>query len=346
MLHAIQKIERAPVEFRDKPPTAQTRPRRSRIERFDLQLLIHAGLQTMRATQQEILGELRDDVYGVLEPIRIGSRNKPALAIDLIAERNAARRLRRSLKCYDPVILGEESLRDDALDLTQERRLVVMLDMIDGTDLLARGLGNWCSAMVFWCPAERRILAAFVAMPGDGVYFATERHPTMKCRYRGTPHLLPVRGPSGVKRIADSAIAFYGQKVANFAAVAGRQQLLGRLMQLKERCEQSGQPFNTRIYNLGGNPAMTHLLDGPSRLDAVFELHGQAPHDFVPGAYLAVRSGANLNDLDGNPIDLAVALERPTGVASRARYLLTSTEQLSQELRACLIGEALAVASA
>ena len=67
-------------------------------------------------------------------------------------------------------------------------------------------------------------------------------------------------------------------------------------------------------------------------IDAVFDVSGQQLHDVVPGAYIALKAGAYMCDLDGTPItidDLARRLQDPR---ERIKYVLAATEELAQEL--------------
>src|SRR5437870_5262863 len=111
-----------------------------------------------------------------------GGKNKaqkPALNIDVAVESLARAKLKDRLRMFNPLVLGEEygdePLTED-LDVTGRDQLVILLDMVDGTDLLERNLSNWCSAMVFYYPREKkpedRIIAAFIGLPGEAVYFA------------------------------------------------------------------------------------------------------------------------------------------------------------------------------
>ncbi len=304
---------------------------------FDLSAITDAALRAIRRVQRETLEQIRIDPAGAFGAATIGTRAKPLLAIDLVAERNAVAELSRRLRRYGLLVLGEESLRDEKLDLANEARLVALVDMIDGTDLLERGLSNWCSAMVFYHPPQQQIAAAFVGLPGDGIYFATkDPERPRKYRYRDDPQVVPVTGPSNVQSVENSAIAFYGQKLSAFSSVASNCRFLAYLDALQHKCSTQRKEFKTRIYNLAGNPIAMRLIDGHSRIDAIFDLNGQAPHDMVPGAFIARKAGAALCDLEGNPIDLGQILQRPAAPKSRVRYILASTEELSLELRQCL----------
>jgi fructose-1,6-bisphosphatase/inositol monophosphatase family enzyme len=76
---------------------------------------------------------------------------------------------------------------------------------------------------------------------------------------------------------------------------------------------------------------MCHLIDGAG-VDVVLEMAGQAPHDFVAGAYIAQKAGASLCSLDGKAINMVDLLLRPANANSRVRYVLAATEQLAFQL--------------
>lgn len=306
---------------------------------FDLDVISKAAIQTIFRVQQQVHEDIATDPVNAFEPLAIGTRGKRLLAIDLVAERNAARELHRMLPSYPLLVLGEESLRDPNLDLTEEPRLVALVDMIDGTDLLERGLSNWCSALVFYYPPQKQILAAFVGLPHDAIYFATNdsSHPK-KYAFHGGPAILPVAGPSAVKTIEEGSLAFYGQKYPNLSSVTDSG-FLAYSAHLQHVYAETGRELKTRIYNLAGNPIAMRLIDGTSRFDAIFDLRGQAPHDIVPGAFIAERAGASLCDLDGQSIDLNQILLRPANPNSRIRYILASTQELSLQLRQCLMSD-------
>src|SRR5438067_3843893 len=178
---------------------------------YDLEIIKDAAIRTIQRVQRQTLESIKFDTAAAFEEMTVGQRAKSLRAIDLVAEMNAAGHLYRMLKPYRPLVLGEESLRDESLDLSCEDRLVVLIDMIDGTDLLERRISDWCSAMVFYYPPQEQIVAAFVGLPDDGIYYATKDScRPVKYRYRGTPRESCVSGPSKVSAIGDSSIDFYG----------------------------------------------------------------------------------------------------------------------------------------
>jgi fructose-1,6-bisphosphatase/inositol monophosphatase family enzyme len=312
----------------------------SSMMEFDLECIADVGCTTILEVQKKIQGMVIDAPARALDPVIVGSRKKPALRVDVFAEDYTEAELRKRLNRYRPRVIGEESLMREDLDLSNEDRLVVLLDMLDGTDLLERGLSNWCSAMVFYYPPEHRILASFVGIPNDAVYFAIEDRATPVRKFlwhvrRGQPRVINVTGPSSITRLHEASLSFYGQQPANFMSVAGHARFAAKMAELATIHDESLNRM--RIYNLAGNPMMMKLIDGSKRIDAVFDLRGQLPHDMVPGTYIAQRAGAILCGLDGQPVveeDLARMLLRPAHRGSKKPYLLAATEGLKQEFLA------------
>jgi fructose-1,6-bisphosphatase/inositol monophosphatase family enzyme len=302
---------------------------------FSYNDLVIAGRDTIVKVRRLVRSSLERNADHALEPITIGARSKPALRIDLTAEETGITELSRRLCDYQPRILGEESMKDQDLDLTNEDRLVVLIDMVDGSDLLARGFGNWGSAIVFFYPSRREILAALVGLADGDIYFATDATGAMKYCHKSGPNPVPVRGPSTVEAIEDSAICFYGQKVSNFCAAAHDNRFAALLEKLQSTCPK--ELLRTRIWNLGGNPIMCRLIDGAG-IDAVLEMSGQAPHDCVAGAYIAQKAGAVFSSVEGSATNLNGILLRPADPRSRIKYVLASTEELAFQLRAELSG--------
>jgi len=295
-------------------------------------LITKAALSTLSIVHRMIRDSAHFDSNAAFETVKIGKREKIALVVDILAERLAAVELWRRLRGLDPLILGEESLRDESLDLSEETRLVALLDMVDGTDLLERGLGNWCSAATFYLPAERQILGAFVAVPEGYIYFWTVDTPVPQKFNIKSGRTEPISGPSDVRVVSEASIAFYGQKMVNFCSCAGE-------LAHEQNRNLLAKGLATRIYNLAGIPMMMKVVDGSGhkRIDAVFELLGQNPHDVVPGAVIVQGAGATVLGLDGASLDLVSALLRPSDPSRRLRYVLAATPELGAELLECLI---------
>ena len=71
-------------------------------------------------------------------------QKKRLLAVDLKAQQTGEDVLKKELENTPPTLRGEES----SLESIGEVDIAALLDMLDGTDLLQRDLGNWCSALV------------------------------------------------------------------------------------------------------------------------------------------------------------------------------------------------------
>lgn len=310
---------------------------------YDLSLIVDSAVTTILTVQRQIFRDILEDPDWAFTRMQITRSGKELLAIDWKAEELTKKLIRKFLKAYEPLHLyGEESLADPDLSLADKQGVVVLMDMVDGTDLLERGLSNWCSAVVFYAPQEKRILASFVGIPNDAVYYATAdtrgafKHPVAVKGKKGSSTRL--HGPSRTPSLAGASIAFYGQKIDNFLSVAEHPKFCAALKKLASRGKRTKKDTWTRLYNLAGNPFMVRMVDGyaktaGAKLDAIFDLRGQAPHDVVPGAYIATSAGAVLRSLDnGDPVDLVNALARPADPAHSIKYVLAGTESLATEL--------------
>ena len=307
---------------------------------MDIGHLIKVGIDVIREVQIHIFRRVAINPKRAFSSRIIVAGEKKLLHIDDVAESLAEERLHVRLKLGQDrlFVIGEESLsirKEEGYDLTGEIRLIVLLDMIDGTDLLERGLSNWCSAMVFLDPQAntgQKILAALVGLPNDGVYYARrDRDHVWKYRFHvheGAPREIEFGEGLPALPLTESSICFYGQQIGALASVIEGRQFLNEL-----------RPFsNLRIYNLAGNPMMVRMVDGHHRIDAVFDAHGQQPHDFVAGTYIAAKSGATLIHLaDGTqPINLEECALHPSNPDFKKKYIIASHEALALELRRCL----------
>ena len=315
-----------------------------------LKLLIEGGIKGCVAVVRRVNEEVEDDPATALERLEIGTRRKVALRIDSSGEdilKDCVKGKHRSFREID--FMGEESLKDTALDLTDEAKICALMDAVDGTDLVERGFGNWCSDVVFFAPAEppgKRILGSVVTLPSGCTYFARRdlEGAFVVRRRRKTPQLL--KSISSCTALRDASICFYGQKIGNLLATC-ESGLLRHIESLNPRPhDKSGKENNCRIYNLAGVPMMMRLLDAvspyPRRVDAVFDAKGQQPHDVIPGAYIAMRAGASLLDLSGHDLTLEKlehALLRPA--SEKIRYVLAGTRELGSEIAAALSGRTL-----
>lgn len=299
----------------------------------DYDTLKNAGVRVTRAVRRIVSEENERDPADTFLPIKIGVRDEAAKAIDLFAEFVFRREIIKVFQQegHDITVLGEEKLKNEDLDLSAEPGIFALADIVDGTDLLERGLSNWCSAVVFFEPAaepDNRILGSFVALPDDNVYYAL--HSETGAFVAGVNSTRESRGPSSVTRLQEASLYFYGQKVSRLVDLMASE-IFGNL-----QSAVNDDP-RTRIYNLAGNPIAARLIDDRAPLvagiDAIFEAKGQRAHDCVPGLYIALKGGARLSDWGGQSIsvgDLSESLLRPH--RSRLAYVLASTEELRNSL--------------
>lgn len=213
------------------------------------------------------------------------------------------------------VITGEENRGYADFEVRGSEGIVALLDMVDGTDLFARDLGNWCSAILFYRAADLAVLAAVVGDAFGRIYFATayERHASIL--RKGSKDAEPIV-PAVTEELEEAYVCFYGQKAARLSEAVERAAFLAQAK---------------RVYNLGGTPMLVEVADGS--MDGVFELSGQAGHDFVAGAFICAKAGATVTTLDGHPVLGAVpeVLRRP---AQRGPgYVAAATTALAEAMR-------------
>ncbi len=289
---------------------------------------------------RQILFDVADDPENSFEQLRQTQTGKKLLRLDINAEDSFQRLLHKYQKgrFASIQVLGEERLRNPDLNLRGRDGVLALVDAVDGTDLVERGLSNWCSGVVFFAPSNRkgkRILASCVAVPTNSM--TPGEKPRMQVDvYCATPERVyvhtdgktrDVHGCSTTEQMEQASLCFYEQKVSNFLSVA-QSRLIRNL-------DVAG---DFRIYNLGGIPMMLKLIDHFPRIrgvDAVVDLEGQKPHDVVPGAFIAKRAGAVLRDLSGKDIPLGKLedlLLRPASPETQLTYILTGTSGLADQI--------------
>jgi fructose-1,6-bisphosphatase/inositol monophosphatase family enzyme len=245
-------------------------------------------------------------------PRWVGKEPKLMTYIDEFAERTFRGVIENEFTKDDVVLLGEESLTS-LLSLEEEDRPCILVDIIDGTDLLERGLSNWCSAIVIF--NKKRIEGAFVAFQsglknvmyygvrGDDDAYKIEY--TQKAGGKvACSEQQKLSGPREHTSLDKAIICSYGQKSGNLLELLKLHdkptfvQLLQNNIrrQQKIKADKTLDEVKFRFYNLAGNPMMVRLADGI--IDVVFDLKGQRPHDVVPGAFIAMMAGAVLWDID------------------------------------------------
>jgi isopentenyl-diphosphate delta-isomerase len=309
------------------------------------------GVYVTRTVVTQVLADVARDPENYLSTAHIGKRHKKALRLDLNAEDTFERELRRyhNGQFADVAFYGEERLRDRSLDLSGSPGIAVLVDAVDGTDLVERGLSNWCAASVFFAPsrpAGQRILASFVGLPSGEVYYASAASPAAYVK-RGNQEPVEVNHPSGNLNIEDASICFYGQKITNLLSVV-KGPLPRNLLVMQEqraRAREQQEELSTRIYNFAGIPMMMRLIDHQAGeahcIDVVLDVKGQRPHDVVAGAFIAKRAGASLKALDGRDIsdsDLEKSLLKPASDDGKLRYVLAANDTLCLKVIRLLSG--------
>lgn len=309
--------------------------------------LVQAGIEVISKIQEKISLYIRygPDVFDHLVPERMDTR-----IIDHAMELDAAVEFGRALDARLPgvprLILGEEKFKrlpanGAELDLgrvesissnlrvseiqagrIKDDGIVVLVDMVDGTDLVMRELSNWCSAVVFYRCDTGETLAAAVGDAFGRIFYATKSGSEAYVRVP-EGEIRRVKGPSSVTELQRAAICFYGQKTGNFNSVVKGTSIL----------EQLGR--DGRIYNLGGHPMLVKVTEG--QVDAVFELRGQKAHDCVAGLFIALKAGAIGGGPDGSDLDFSRPLLRPASNEARLAYVLAATRSLFESIRSCVL---------
>ncbi len=296
--------------------------------------LLQAGIAVVRKTIVRVLNKVAENPEDAFDKLWYPKLSKFVLKVDLFAEREGRDYLRDRFGNRIE-IRGEGS----SLEEVPKDRIAALMDMLDGSDLLERGLGNWCSAVVFFDSARRRVVASVVGLPSRRIYYARASQkgayvilPKFGERRQRITHPLHVK-PNKVP-LKDASLAFYGQKIRNFLSILPPSSgFAGWLSRIAQECriqQDTPQAPAFRIYNFGGNPMMLKLAEGA--IDATFDIQGQQCHDVIPGAYIALKAGAVLKDLESHDISeeaLAAKLENP---AAKLQYVLASNRQLADEL--------------
>lgn len=294
-----------------------------------------AGIEVIKSVVRQIIFDSESDPETAFEQVRLGKRAKPALRVDLGAEDSFARGIHKyknhRYECIH--VLGEERLADEHIDLTSRSGDLVLVDALDGTDLLERGLGNWCSAAVFYRPTNpvgKRIIAVVVGVANGDVYFSSIDNPTVSVSQKdGSAR--SVYGPVSAQTLESATICFYGQKIGGLKSLSQT-----RLIHDGKILDSS----NMRFHTLAGIPMMLKLIDRRVRdargIDVVFDVRGQKPHDVVPGAYLCLKAGAHLLDVnDGEPLTLAKlenCLMFPASKEHKLKYVIGADATITAEI--------------
>lgn len=314
---------------------------------FTPEELERLGIFIVGSVLNQVLEEVKDAPDVAL--VHITKEGKETIFADQEAHSWCLRELRETQdKRFAGILpVSEEGMKSGA-EVLNQNRVCALFDPIDGSDLIERGLGNWCSAAVFFHPKLKkgeRLKAAIVGVPNGDIYHArhgvdgarverfVEKHDGANIRKEYVPE--SVRGHSKVTSVERASVCFYGQKVGNLMTTAALPlwQKLNEKDQARKKLEKQRLPL--RVYNLAGIPMMTRMVDKTgqkgSGIDVVFDSVGQYPHDVVAGAYIALKAGASLLDFEGKRIDvvqLEEALLNPD--SPTMKYVLASTERLAR----------------
>ena len=267
-----------------------------------------------------------------LDEIWYPKLEKWLLMVDHDAQLVAEQYLEKNLR--DIKIRGEESTLKKF-----DGGLAALLDMLDGSDLLKRNLGNWCSAATIFDVDSPKIITALVGMPSGEIYFVRNADPTCAFlrppnRGEGDNRIRQVRMERRELKLQDASICFYGQKPGKLSSFCSSKRKMGRwLKQTSKVMDSKKRAYDCpkmRIYTLAGNPMMISLIE--DRIDAVVELSGQRCHDVVPGFVIALRAGAVLRDLSNKPITEERIAESLRNPEHKFAYVLACSENLATEL--------------
>lgn len=355
-------------------------------------VLINATLDTIEYITDQI--SKLDNKQVVFRKDPHGQDHKPTLVLDVLADGHFsdkiydhARFFSSSYRTYDeyqqhkkkffsevrissphqsPIrVIGEERYKEELDSLRDELRPVVISDPIDGSDLLERGLSNWCTAAVMFFPKRdpgKRIVSATVGIYPGIVYYARPELDTPRRMEYQIEDVEPsnqdfqgievsrgdfaFRGMARETELAKASVCYYGQKIENFISMPEsklskkiaelNEEVKSRNNKRRENGDAGKEHFLFRLYNLAGIPMMMKLADHDGAgqgINAIIELRGQQVHDVIPGLYIAIKAGACAKDLQGNRYtieSLEEALLQPN--MTKLTYVLASTEELADEI--------------
>jgi len=285
---------------------------------------------------------------------------------DRVAETTAFQELQRPQDGYRDVVLlpiGEELMKEPARwppaglrGMDPSKKIVALVDPLDGTKLEAREIPTWCIALVFYAREPRRILASTVGQATGSVYFATPT-PITNAQLDNEPkrsdgsksatawRQIPkpdapreagwfdLAAPEPLNLLVDTVT---DHKHVHVAFVAPTPVAFLWASRFVQKAHSSDPTLMGRVYNMGGNPMLAKIADGT--IDAVVgfgDMEGptktrpQKPHDYVPGAFIACQAGATAIDIDtGKLLDFESPLLQPDQPGRR--YIVARTARLAE----------------
>jgi fructose-1,6-bisphosphatase/inositol monophosphatase family enzyme len=288
--------------------------------------IINKGFETISTALQTIFKKLQSATGDALKPYWTEDLSEHVRQINMDVHSIAVTTL---AKCPDIQIIGE----GDSFQKRDTSRLFAILNALDGTELMAHRLGNWCSTLViFQQDPNPKIHAAFVGMANRQIFFmkASEQKAFFRSSTDSDDIDHEILLHDSKTALKDATICFYGQRPNRLLEVS----LNGgfrRLLRAGCGGKKKKVPPQMRIFNLGGNPMIMRLVSGD--IDAIIELVGQEPRDVVPAAIIALKAGAVLYDLKKKQRiaekDLCAYLSTPK---EDIRYLVASSDKLARAL--------------
>ncbi len=250
-----------------------------------------------------------------------------------------------------------------SLNLDHRSRYCMLIDVLDGAHLYQKRLGNWCSALTVFDRITNAIYAAYIVHPSaEKIYYATYEQPHAymmhvpglsqmetfpfrmnhqedyieKTRKEGGWNRHFLRIPTGSKALMNATVCLNAQRCSTLFDLLDSSRFPAVIpwltgMAFTDRdLRANGAELGFRLYNMGGNPMLARLCDGGA--DVVLDLGGSLANDWVPGAYIALKAGAYVGSLKGQPItepDLSLALG---GVGHlKSTYIAAASEGLYRE---------------
>ncbi|MDR3548543.1 MAG: hypothetical protein P4M11_09835 [Candidatus Pacebacteria bacterium] len=193
------------------------------------------------------------DDFARIQKLRGSDSRKGMLGLDHTAETACRKRFLSKFK-ENLQFVGEESLSSFAR--WNDERYCVLVDMVDGTDLLEMGLNLWCSAIIIFDRLDRRIIGSVIGLPSGEVFHAQEGENGANIRVDDRDY--SVSGCSDVTKLQDARICFYGQKLDRLFALAENAKFREKFNSFDER-----ERDVIRVYNFAGNPMLAKLTNRP-----------------------------------------------------------------------------------
>jgi fructose-1,6-bisphosphatase/inositol monophosphatase family enzyme len=282
------------------------------------------GVIALEAAHKSIVDQISDAPEFRFERTPHGGIEK--LVLDIVAERNFRRDI-LTVSNKKILTVGEESLHFGSN--FEKNKVYVLADILDGTDLWEMDIPLWCVSAIFFETHTNKIIGSVVINATGDVYRADQTEVSVSRKMTGAyDGLYADKSP---RDFNNARICFYGQKANRLAGITSNKDVIEGLVSLEK----------SRFYNFAGNPMMVKLVDKTrdtsgkayGGVNCIIETVGQKPHDVAPGAYIAIRAGATMIDLDNCSLikedDLFQKIVQPT---QTMRYILAENEDFAREM--------------